>query len=59
MEEKLLEGLIEAQRIGLQTDNSQFKKAGWDKALEAVGSVTSQPITIQQLKSKFDTFKQD
>jgi Myb/SANT-like DNA-binding protein len=59
MEEKLLDGLIEAQRIGLQTDNSQFKKAGWDKALEAVGSVTSQPITIQQLKSKFDTFKQD
>ena len=59
MEEKLLGTLLQAQVKGLQTDNAGFKKAGWDLALQAVQTVTNQPVSLQQIKSKYDNYKQD
>jgi Myb/SANT-like DNA-binding domain len=59
MEEMLLDTLLQAQQNGPRTDNSGFKKAEWSMALEAVQAVTNQPVTLQQVKSKYDAFKLD
>jgi len=36
-----------------------YKSAGWKIAFEAMQACTSQVFTMQQVKSKFDTLKQD
>jgi Myb/SANT-like DNA-binding domain len=59
MEEALLDTLLDAQTQGLQTDNGGFKTTGWNLALEAVKACTIQTVTVQQIKSKYDAFKQD
>jgi hypothetical protein len=57
MEEKLLGTLLQAQVKGLQTDNAGFKKASWDIALQTVQIITNQLVSLQQIKSKYDTYK--
>jgi hypothetical protein len=59
MEEALLDTLLDAQTQGLQTDNGPFKTAGWNVVLEAIKACTTQVITVQQVKSKYCTLKQD
>ena len=55
----MLDALCEAQRKGLQTGNAGYRLAAWQRALEAVGKVTSYPVQLQQIKSKYDTQKKD
>jgi Myb/SANT-like DNA-binding domain len=59
MEEAFVDALLEAQAQGLQTYNGTFKRTGWNMAFEAVRACTSQALTMQQVKSKFDTVKQE
>ena len=59
MEEALLDTILEAQMQCLQTDNGVFKIAAWNLALDAIKACTTQEITIQQIKSQYDTLKQD
>ena len=59
MEEALLDTLLDAQTQGLQTDNGGFKITAWNLALDAIKACTSQEITIQQIRSKYDSLKQD
>jgi Myb/SANT-like DNA-binding domain len=59
MEEALLDTLLDAQTQGLQTDNGGFKITAWNLALDAIKAGTFQEINIQQIKSKYDSLKQD
>jgi Myb/SANT-like DNA-binding domain len=59
MEDAFIDALMEAQKQGLQTDNGSFKNAGWQIALEAIRGRTAQTIDVKQVKTKWDTLKQD
>ena len=58
MEEALIGALVNAVERGLRAD-SGYKAEAWKRALEAVQSVTGQPVNIRQLKTKHDNQKRD
>ena len=58
MEEAILEGLLKAVWKGYCVDNS-YKANSWKIALNYTLTVTQQPITVKQIKSKYDNYKKD
>ena len=57
MELALLDGLGEAVRQGLDTDNGNFKAKGWAIAVQRVRATTTQNIQAQGCKYKFTSWK--
>ncbi|WEW56352.1 hypothetical protein PRK78_001795 [Emydomyces testavorans] len=57
MEKGLLEGLLEAQRKGLDGINGNFKNAAWTLAVARVQSVTRQSITKEICNNRWRKFK--
>ena len=53
-----LEALISAVYKGYRVDSS-YKAKGWNIALTRVQKVTTFPITIKHVKSKYDYYKKD
>ena len=58
MEEAILEGLVKAVKKGYCVDSS-YKSNGWKIALNRTLTVTQQPVTLQQIKSKHNNHKKD
>ena len=54
----MLEGLVKAVKKGFYIDSS-YKSNGWKIALNYTLTVTQQPITIKQIKSKHNNYKKD
>ena len=54
----MLEALISAIYKGYYIDSS-YKAKGWNIALTRIEEVTTSPITIKHVKSKYDYYKKD
>ena len=54
----MLEGLVEAVKKGYRVDSS-YKSNGWKIALNRTLAVAQQPITLKQIKSKYNNYKRD
>ena len=54
----MLEGLLKAVRKGYRADSS-YKANGWKIALNRTLAVAQQPVTLKQIKSKYNNYKKD
>ena len=54
----MLEGLVKAVKKEFYIDSS-YKSNGWKIALNYTLTVTQQPITLKQIKSKYNNYKKD
>ena len=54
----MLEGLVEAVRKGYRVDSS-YKANGQKIALNRTVAIAQQPVTLKQIKSKYDNHKKD
>ena len=54
----MLKGLIKAVKKGFCVDSS-YKSNGWKIALNRTLTVAQQPITLKQIKSKYNNHKKD
>ena len=54
----MLEGLVKAVNKGYCVDSS-YKANGWKIALICIITITQQPITLKQIKSKYNNHKRD
>lgn len=57
MEIALLDGLIEAKKEAHDTDNGNFKAAGWKITVNAVQGVTNQLITREICENKWRVYR--
>jgi hypothetical protein len=54
----MLEGLVKAVNKGYRADSS-YKADGWKITLTRTITITQQPLTIRQIKSKYNNYKRD